>query len=260
MLCEALRLALQILQSRVRRASQNLCILGAFWALTETAQAEILSAWYDEPTTRYTHGVLGDIEEWGALVLKVSTCADCAFRKVVTFRFVLPQSRVFEDLEPRLIDLDNDGTPEVVVIESDADQGSALVVYDESGRITQTPHIGQRNRWLAPIGAADFDGDGRVELAYIDRPHLAKTLRVWRYDNDQLGHVVDKSGLTNHRIGEDYISGGIRICGDTPEIVTVNSDWTRIMATTLSSDRLTSRVVGIFDGPESLKDALDCVY
>jgi hypothetical protein len=46
--------------------------------------------------------------------------------------------------------------------------------------LASTPWIGQRFRWLAPVAAADLDGDGAMELAYVDRPHLARTLRVWR--------------------------------------------------------------------------------
>ena len=40
---------------------------------------------------------------------------------------------------------------------------------------------------LAPLGAADLDGDGKIELAYIDRPHLAKILRIWRFDDGARG-------------------------------------------------------------------------
>lgn len=36
-------------------------------------------------------------------------------------------------------------------------------------------------------------------------------------------------GLTNHRIGEDVISGGLRDCGQGPELVLASSDWTRLM-------------------------------
>ncbi|SFL53283.1 FG-GAP repeat domain-containing protein [Shimia aestuarii] len=219
---------------------------------------EILSVRYDAPTTRYAHGVLGDAVEWGALVLKVDTCPACALLKAKTIRITLPDTRVFEDLEPRLVDLDNDGRPEVVVVESDVRLGAALAVYDESGKIAQTPHIGRTNRWLAPLGAADLDGDGKVELAYIDRPHLAKTLRIWRFDGGKLVHLADKPGLTNHKIGEDFISGGIRDCGTGPEIVTASGDWARVMVTTYRGGKVASRDAGPFKGSKSLSDAVAC--
>jgi hypothetical protein len=52
-----------------------------------------------------------------------------------------------------------------------------------------------------------LNGDGIIEIAYIDRPHLAKELRVWSFVNGDLRPLPRASGLTNHRIGEDFISG-----------------------------------------------------
>ena len=184
----------------------------------------IKDAYYADPTTRYAHGVLGDDIEHETLVLTLSDGR--------TLRMVLPESAVFEDTAPRLIDLDGDGSPEVVVVESDQTRGARLAVYDSIGRIDATPYIGTRNRWLAPIGAADLDGDGVMEIAYVDRPHLAKTLRIWRYANRALTHVADMPGVTNHRIGERDIAGGIRICADNPEIIVATANWSQILAVT----------------------------
>ena len=74
--------------------------------------------------------------------------------------------------------------------------------------IAATPYIGTRFRWLAPLVAADLDGDGWIEIAYIDRPHLAMVLRVWRFENGVLHPVAEASGLTNHQFGADVIEGG----------------------------------------------------
>lgn len=129
------------------------------------------------------------------------------------YRVTLPQDHVFEDLTPRLWDITGDGLPEVVVIETDMALGGSLAVYDQSGKIAETPHIGRPNRWLAPVGAADFDGDGRIEVAFVDRPHLAKTLRIFEWDGEKLVLDAELDGLTNHRIGEDFISSGVREWG-----------------------------------------------
>jgi len=211
---------------------------------------EITAARYADPTTRYAHGVLGDAVEWGALVLGLS---DGTQR-----RLTLPETLVFEDTAPRLADLDGDGAPEVIVVESSLDKGARLAIYGRAGRITATPHIGRPHRWLAPIGAADLDGDGRIEIAYIDRPHLAGTLRIWRYEAERLTQIASKPGLSNHRIGWDFIAGGIRTCGGTPELITANADWTRIMATTLQGGRITSLEIGAYTTPQSLTAALTC--
>jgi hypothetical protein len=216
-----------------------------------TALSGIKDARYDAPTDRYAHGILGDAIEFGALVLELDT----GERVTIT----LPLSRVFEDVAPRLYDLDGDGDMEVVVVETHRDQGAQLAVYDESGKIASTPHIGRSNRWLAPIGAADLDGDGAAELAYIDRPHLAKTLRVWRFENNTLNHVADIAGLTNHRIGEPDIGGGIRHCdGALPEMITASANWRSVMATRFENDKLVTRELGTHSGRPSLNAALSC--
>lgn len=159
-----------------RRALPVLC--AGLSALAPAALAEtITSARYTEPTLRYAHGILGDAEEWGALEIRTSD----AVARNITYSIRLPLTSVFEDTEPRLADVDGDGKPEVIVVETSVTQGASLAIYNQRGKITATPYIGTRNRWLAPVAIADLDGDGLTELAYIDRPHLAKTLRVWRF-------------------------------------------------------------------------------
>ena len=241
----ARRLALRFWLKFSRRARIVMCTWLALAALVVPAAAEIVSANYADPTTRYDHGILGDAVEYGALEMRL--------RDGRKLRLTLPETSVFEDIEPRLFDLDGDGTPEVVTIESSLAKGARLAIYGEEGLITATPHIGRTYRWLAPLGAADLDGDGKIELAYIDRPHLARILRIWRFEDGQLVHLLDTSGLTNHRIGQGYISGGIRDCGAVPEILTVNADWSRIIATTFDGKSANSRDIGPFKGRNSLE-------
>jgi len=225
------------------------CLAVLFAAPAAAAEGGVLAARYTEPTERYSHGVLGDAIEYGALEMRTQN------RKVLVR---LPDDHVFEDLVPRLADIDGDGENEVIVVETDMARGAALAIYDETGKRAETPHIGEPSRWLAPVGAADLDGDGFVEIAYVDRPHLAKVLRVWRYRNGSLSEVAQSPGLSNHRIGEDFISGGIRNCGSGPELVTANAGWTRIMATRLVSGDLQSRDLGDFQGRRSFARALSC--
>ena len=216
---------------------------------TSACAETILSAEYTAPTDRYAHGILGDAIEWGAL--HVFTAAGVQ-------RFTLSQDRVFEDVAPRLADVDGDGAPEVVVVETLVSEGAQLAIYDTTGKIAATPHIGRTNRWLAPIGVADLDGDGDIELAYIDRPHLAKTLRVWRFVDGALVPVADLPGLTNHRIGETDIGGGIRDCGQGPEMITASADWTNVMATALRDGQLVTRQIGAHVDRSSFATALAC--
>ncbi|WP_299656781.1 VCBS repeat-containing protein [uncultured Tateyamaria sp.] len=225
-MAKAPRPLLRALPRSARGVLQALRLWLAVPALLATAAPAladvIASARYADPTDRYAHGILGDAIEWGTLELIMQ---DGAIR-----RFVLPRDHVFEDVAPRLADLDGDGTPEVLVVETDTQAGGAFAVYGPDGKITETPHIGARNRWLAPLGAADLDGDGKVEIAYIDRPHLAKTLRLWRYDAGTLTPVADLPGLTNHRIGEVDIAGGIRTCTGRPEMILATANWSGLVA------------------------------
>jgi len=260
----ARRLALRLLGRSARRAVLALCLLPVSLAQgqaqgTSLAFSDVLRAEYGAPTARYGHDVLGPNAEWGSLVLSIDRCPGCARLDRNEVTITLPDTRVFEDLAPRVVDLDGDGLHEVVVIESDASKGARLAIYDAHGFVTATPFIGTSYRWLAPLGAADLDGDGAMELAYIDRPHLAKTLRVWRYQDRSLSEVASLPGLTNHKIGQAFISGGIRECGSGFEIITADARWSHVMATTLTGGRLSTRKIGPFRTPDTLRKALNCL-
>lgn len=245
-----------------RRALHLLCAglsVTAPVALADT----ITSARYTEPTSRYAHGILGDAEEWGALVIHASDndsagMSSHAVSRRNTYTIRLPLTSVFEDVAPRLADVDGDGKPEVIVVKTSVTQGASLAIYNQTGKIAATPYIGTRNRWLAPVAIADLDGDGLTELAYIDRPHLAKTLRVWRFADRKLTEVTSLQGLTNHRIGERDIAGGLRDCGKGPEMIVANADWSRLMAVTLKDGTLTSRDIGPHKNRKSFARALTC--
>jgi hypothetical protein len=200
--------------------------------------------------------VLGDALEPTTLHLWTEkTSAQCGLS------VTLDPPYVFEDIAPRLVDLTGDGVPELITVRSHSDKGAQLAIYRQVGSqlklIASTPFIGRANRWLAPVGAADLDGDGHIEIAYVDRPHLAKTLRIWRFQEDALTAVADVKGLTNHRIGEDFISGGIRTCDAGPEMVMADSNWRRIIGVQLSPTSVTSRDLGRFSA-QALRKALTC--
>ena len=231
------------------RAARFAALLLIFAAQSAAAQSRgPESAQYGEPTARYDHGVLGDALEWGSLSLRTGGRYS---------RIILPANRVFEDIAPRIVQIAPNRTA-AMVVESDLALGARLALYDHEGLIAATPFIGQRYRWLAPLGASDLDGDGYVEIAYVDRPHLAKVLRVWRFRNGALEPVSEQAGLTNHRIGEGHISGGVRECGAGPEIVTADADWSRVIISRLSEDNITTRDAGALEGPRSLSQVLDC--
>ncbi len=249
-----------------RRARGAILILCMWIAgnLPASSSETKISARFTEPTTRYAHGVLGDAIEYGALEISIETNSSTATqrkdesssRSIVAIR--LTQDRVFEDLAPRMTDIDQDGLPEIIVVETQQHTGAQLAIYDVKGqKIAATPHIGTRNRWLAPVGAADLDGDGHVEIAYIDRPHLAKTLRIWRYKDGELIEIASIPGLTNHRIGEDFISGGLRQCETPPALILASADWSRIISVTYNNSWQQTDL-GPLNSHKDLTNALKC--
>lgn len=249
------------------RSARRALMAAGLWLAGTAADVHaqtLTAATFGDPTRRYAHGVLGDAVEYGSLKLQVtqSSASDRsqdsgAQTTDITIR--LPLDHVFEDLQPRLVDVTGDGHPEAMVVETDVALGGQLAIYDATGaKIAETPHIGRTNRWLAPVGAADLDGDGYVEVAYIDRPHLAKTLRIWRYRDGALHPVADLPGLTNHRIGEDFITSGIRDCGQGPEMITADAGWRQVMASRLVDGQIETRAIGPFRSPADVSDALNC--
>lgn len=174
-------------------------------ALTDLRVAQgnknISKAWLISPTQRYRHFVQGS--QYEAAGLRVAL----ADGQVVTL--MLDEAHVFEDRQPRLADLDGDGRDEVVVVLSSVTKGASLAAYSViNGALkmtAQTPFIGRPNRWLNPAGIADFDGDGRMDVALVAMPHLAKRLELWSLSNGNFVRWGAFDGYSNHRNGSVHI-------------------------------------------------------
>jgi len=91
----------------------------------------------------------------------------------------------------------------------------------------------------------------------VDRPHLAKILKIARFRGGRLEPVAELRGFSNHRIGDDFITGGVRDCGGGAEIVIPDADWQRIMAVHLEGGEAIARVLGACL-PDAMRQALAC--
>jgi len=217
----------------------------------------VTEARYTDPTDRYDHKIFdAGHHNYGALEITLKTGK--RKRDVEVRRFVLPHERVFEDIAPRLADLDGDGSPEVIVVESHLDLGARLAIYNPDGFVTATDWIGQSHRWLAPVGAIDIDRDGQVEVAFVDRPHLEKVLAIYRYTGGRLEYVVEIAPFTNHRIGDAKISGGTRTCKGVPAFIVGNGELSQVVAVTFAGHTPQAHSLGPARGPESFEHALEC--
>ncbi len=223
----------------------------------DTARAgsgDIVAAWYVAPTNRYGHGVLGDSIEAGGLAVETADGT--------TLRLMLPQTQVFEDITPRIVDLDRDGRNEIVTIRASLTDGAALAVYGmrDGGLslVAETPEIGQRNRWLNPAGVLDVDGDGVDEIALVKTPHIGGILEIWSFTGETLVKRLDHAGVSNHAIGSRALnlSALLDIDGDArPELILPDQPRTRLLALDITPWRV--RVVGAAALPDEIGEIVE---
>ena len=152
------------------------------------------------PSGRYPHGVIGDkLEATELLAIDRHTLR-------VEYRLSLPTPFVFEDWEARPV---QDGKREVAaLVRSSVRGGAALVIVgltDEALTVLAAgPDFGQPFRWLAPIT------DGKALYA-VHTPHIGGVLNLYTWNGKTLTAqpVPGVPKLSNHRIGQRFITGGV---------------------------------------------------
>lgn len=156
-----------------------------------------VTAFYATPTEKYQHGILGDAIEASQLIVK----KDENF-----YQLNLSNDEVFEDITPRLYDVDNDGELEFITIRTNINAGAAISIYKlENGKLSEyarTPAIGLRNRWLNIAAIADLDNDGEIEIAWVQTPHIGGILKVANIKEGRLVSLDNFEFVSNHAIGE----------------------------------------------------------
>jgi len=165
---------------------------------------DLARAWLAAPTRRYGHAVLGDDLEAGELRAQMQSGRTLVAR--------LSDDCVFEDLVPRLVDLDADGRDEVVVVQSCHSTGAMITVWGEAnGRLVRKAAggaIGMANRWLNPIGFGDFNGDGRLEIAVVQTPHIGGVVKIYRLNGAKLALVAKRGHYSTHALGSTELGLG----------------------------------------------------
>ena len=153
--------------------------------------------WLIGPTTRYGHGILGDAIEAAGLALET--------RRGRRLEFRLPDDSVFEDRRVRLVRLKPGGPERLLAIRSRVGQGAALSLFavgrDKITLLAESAPFGRSNRWLNVVGVADFDGDGRREIAAVLTPHIGGTLTLYEKKGRRLVVKLRARGFSNHAIG-----------------------------------------------------------
>jgi len=192
-----------------------------------TGTRDIARTWFADPTTRYDNSVLGEKATAGSLVIETSD----GKKQTVT----LKDDAVFEDFEPRLADLKGDGHAEVVVVKSYIQRGAALAIISQrDGRyeiVAETPALGGPHRWLAPAGIADFNGDGKPDIALVRQPHTVGALELWTWDGGRLRKIAEIGDAANHIAGTTnmHMSGTADFDGDgKADLVVPSFDLSRL--------------------------------
>jgi FG-GAP-like repeat len=182
---------------------------------------DIAWAWLGTPTLRYPHTALGSATHAATLHVQMANGTGAATELVYT----LPFNKVFEDLTVRLVDLDGDGRDEIIVVESDAVRGSATVVLGVRAKslveLARSPYAGSTFLWLNPVGAADFDGDGKLDIASVITPHIGGTLTLYHYKPPKLEPFARAMDVSNHRMGdpEQDVAVIVELPGSRPTVI-----------------------------------------
>lgn len=171
-----------------------------------------VSAWYESPTKSYGHGILGDAVEAAALSVRTADGKRLSVNAGA--------GNVFEDLTPRLADLDGDGNNEVIAIRTDVRRGAMIAVYGVNrgslALLAATKPIGRPNRWRNPALILPDPASGGMLIAEVVTPHIGGALRLWALEGSaqsgyRLAQRGSAAGFSNHVIGSrqlDLMAGG----------------------------------------------------
>jgi hypothetical protein len=192
---------------------------------TAAGRHDVAWAWLASPTLRYPHRALGSPTHAGSVHALVRSRSGSW--QVVELRLQL--HRVYEDRVPHIVDIDRDGSEEILLVEADALRGASLVVLGiEHGadgpalvERARSAFAGTPFRWLNPVGVDDFDADGRLDLAMVLTPHVGGELQLLHYRPPALVPFARALDVSNHRMGavEQALAVIVQVQGQRPTVV-----------------------------------------
>jgi hypothetical protein len=189
------------------------------------------------PTENYPHDVLGDAIEASSITL-VDLNQDPAEVSVIE----VPSGEVIEGISPLWVDLDGDGSREVIVTQSNDKDGARLVVYRENGsQMASGEAIGLGFRWRHQLAAAQFVSGGPLEIAVTRTPHIGGVVEIYQIKGDRLEIVTSLSGYSTHMIGSRNLDSALvmDLNGDGfPSLVVPDQEKNQLIALQMDGGEL----------------------
>ena len=158
-----------------------------------------------DPTGNYAHAVLGDAIEAASITLIDTKTSPYQVRKIN------PEAGdVFEGISPIWVDIDLDGTREIIVTQSNEVVGARIVVFREDGSVlAESAPIGKGFRWMHQIAAAQFKGGGPLELAVVRTPHIGGVVEILGLTEDRLVVQASLPGYSTHKLGSRNLDAAL---------------------------------------------------
>jgi hypothetical protein len=189
------------------------------------------------PTTQYPHGVLGDTIEAQGI-----TWLDTRSRPITSKEILIPEGDVIEGIAPIWVDMDGDGSREIVVTQSNPQEGARIVIYREDGSVfAESRSIGQGFRWTHLIAVGQFVEGGSLEVATVRTPHIGGVVEIYSLIGNQLVIQAELDGYSSHQIGSRNLDGAVAMDLDADgqyEVIVPDQEQTSVAAIQLADGRL----------------------